>query len=138
MSEDHKLLLRRWFDEVWNQGKVETIHELFCESGIAHGLSKENDQPMIGPDGFKEFHRQFRDAFPDILVTVEDVIVEGDKAVARCKVSANHSGDGLGIAATNKPIEITGMSMVRIKDSQIVESWNNYDFLKLFQQIGAA
>jgi predicted ester cyclase len=62
---------------------------------------------------------------------------KGDKVSARCSVRATHSGDSLGIEATDKPVEFTGITMLRVKDGQIAEAWNNFDFLKLFQQIGA-
>jgi predicted ester cyclase len=68
---------------------------------------------------------------------VEDVIAEGDKVVARCTVRATHTGEGLGFTASLKPIEITGVSISRIENGKIVEGWNHFDFMTLFQQIGA-
>jgi predicted ester cyclase len=70
-------------------------------------------------------------------VDVEDVISEGDMVAARCSVRASHLGEGLGIAASNRPIEISGMSFVRIRDGKIVEGWNNFDFMSLYRQVGA-
>ena len=91
----------------------------------------------IDEAGAKSFHQAFRDSFPDIIVTVEDMIAEGDKVAARCSVRATHTGNSLGYAATNKQIEITGMVLARIENGKIIESWNNFDFLKLRQQIDA-
>ena len=136
MSEDNGTLMRRWFEEVWNKGNAEAIDELFDVDGIVHGLAADAGQPLRGPAGFKEFHKQFRNAFPDIVIAVEDVLVEGDKVAVRCHVTGSHKGEGLGFAATHKPIEISGMSIVRIRNGKIVEGWNNFDFLKLYQQIG--
>lgn len=136
MSEENKALLRRWFDEVWNQGRAEAIDELFAADGVAHGLSDDEANPLKGPAGFKPFHQVFRGAFPDIEVVVEDMIAEADKVVARCSVRGKHAGDHLGIAATNVPVSFDGIAIVRIADGKIVEAWNNFDFLKMNRQVG--
>lgn len=136
MSEENKQILQRWFDEVWNNGRAETIPELFAAEGVAHGLSDGSDQPLIGPDSFLAFHSAFRGAFPDISVTVEDMIAEGDRVVARCSVRGKHQGDTLGFAATEAPVEFTGVAIVRIADGQIVEAWNNFDFRQMYRQLG--
>lgn len=136
MSEDNRALIRRWFEEVWNKGRAEAIDEMFAADGVANGLADENGEPLRGPDGFKAFFYKFRDAFPDIEVIVEDTIAEDDKVAARCVVRATHQGEGLGFAATLKPMEITGIVIVRVKDGQIVEAWNNFDFMSMFQQLG--
>ncbi|HEV2880507.1 MAG TPA: ester cyclase [Pyrinomonadaceae bacterium] len=135
-SEALKVLVRRWFEEVWNKGREEAIDELFAEDGIAYGLADETGAPLRGASGFKPFFRNFRSAFPDIEVVVEDTIAEGDRVAARCTVRATHAGDSLGFAATQKPMEITGMTIVRVRDGQIVEAWNNFDFMGMFQQLG--
>jgi steroid delta-isomerase-like uncharacterized protein len=135
-SEALKVLVRRWFEEVWNKGREEAIDELFAEDGIAYGLADETGAPLRGASGFKPFFRNFRNAFPDIEVVVEDTIAEGDRVAARCTVRATHAGDSLGFAATQKPMEITGMTIVRVRDGQIVEAWNNFDFMGMFQQLG--
>lgn len=131
-------VIHRWFEEVWDKGREEAIDEMFAEEGVAHGLFDENGEELRGPAGFKPFFRKFRDAFPDIRVHVEDCICEGDRAAARCRVSATHAGAGLGVAAINNPVEFTGMCIVRVRDGKIVEAWNNFDFASLNQQIGLA
>lgn len=136
MSDENKALIHRWFAEVWNQGRAEAIDELFAADGIAHGLADETGQPLRGPAAFKSFFHQFRGAFPNIEVIVEDTVAEGDKVAARCTVRGQHTGEGLGMAASNKQIEITGMTMIRVKNGKIVEGWNNFDFMGLFKQIG--
>ena len=134
--EDLKALIRRWFEEVWNKGREEAIEEMFAEDGIAHGLAGETGAALRGPGGFKPFFRSFRGAFPDIEVIVEDTIAEGDKVAARCRLRATHAGDNLGFAATGKPMEITGIAIVRVESGKIVEAWNNFDFMSMFQQLG--
>src|ERR1700687_4006210 len=116
MMKENEALIRRWFEEVWNQGRVEAVDEMFAADGIAHGLSDDSGNPLRGPAGFREFHARFRQAFPDIVVTVEDTIAQDDKIAARCVVRGKHTGDTLGFAATQAPVEITGISISRIKD----------------------
>jgi steroid delta-isomerase-like uncharacterized protein len=134
--EDNKALVRRWFDEVWNKGHADAVARLFAEDGVAHGLSDDPAKPMRGPSGFLPFHGQFRGAFPDIEVVVEDQIAEGDLVATRCSVRGKHTGDHLGFAATHSPVEFTGMTITRIKDGKIVEAWNNFDFMKMYRQLG--
>src|SRR5436309_3121248 len=137
MSEESKALMRRWFEEVWNKGRAEAIPEMFADEGIAHGLSDDPASPLRGPGGFLPFHTQFREAFPNIEVVVEDQIAEGDRVATRCSVRGKHEGDSLGFAATGSLVEFTGVAITRIQDRKIVEAWNNFDFMKMYRQIGA-
>ena len=137
MLEENKALVRRWFDEVWNKGRSEAIDEMFAADGIAHGLSDDPETPLQGPADFKPFHAVFRGAFPNVDIVVEDLVAEGDKVAARCSVRGKHTGDHLGVAASNAAVEFTGITIVRIKDGKIAEAWNNFDFLKMNKQIGA-
>ena len=134
--EANKTLIRRWFEEVWNKGRTDAIAEMFAADGVAHGLSDEPAKTMKGPADFAPFHGIFRGAFPDIEVIVEDTIAEGDRVAARCSVRGRHTGDHLGVAASNAPVQFTGIAIVRIKDGKIVEAWNNFDFLAMNKQIG--
>src|SRR5215210_3414067 len=135
MSDENRALIHRWFEEVWNKGRAEAIDEMFADDGIANGLADEQGAPLRGPSGFKPFFQNFRDAFPDIEVIVEDTVAEGDKIAARCSLRGTHKGEGLGFAATNNPVEFTGITIVRIKDGKIAEAWNNFDFMSMSRQI---
>lgn len=135
--EENKALMRRWFEEVWNKGRSDAIHEIFAEDGVAHGLADDANAPLKGPGGFLPFHAQFREAFPTIEVIVEDQIAEGDRVATRCSVRGTHAGDSLGFAATQAPVEFTGVTITRIKNGKIVEAWNNFDFMKMYKQLGA-
>jgi predicted ester cyclase len=126
--------MRRWFDEVWNNQNEAAIEEMFAEDGIGHELGPE---PIVGPENFKTFHRAFVSAYPDLKVRVEDTVVEGDKIAVRCRVAGSHNGDGIGLAPTNRPVEFTGMVMVRIKDGKIAEAWNEFNFMEMYKQVGA-
>jgi steroid delta-isomerase-like uncharacterized protein len=137
MSEENKALVRRWFEEVWNKGRADAISEMLAEAAVVHGLSEDASQPLRGPAGFLPFHAQFREAFPEMEVIVEDQIAEGDLVATRCSVRGKHGGDSLGFAATGSPVEFTGVAITRIKDGTIVEAWNNFDFMKMYKQLGA-
>jgi steroid delta-isomerase-like uncharacterized protein len=137
ISEQNKALIRRWFEEVWNKGRADAIAELFADDGVAHGLSDDAANPLRGPAGFLPFHAQFREAFPNIEIVVEDQIAEGDMVATRCSVRGKHTGHSLGFAATQAPVEFTGVTITRIKDGKIAEAWNNFDFMKMYKQLGA-
>ena len=136
-ASDNAALVRRWFEEVWNKGRAEAIDEMFDEEGVAHGLADETGEPLRGPGGFKPFFLKFREAFPGTEVTVDDAISEGDKVAARCTVRGRHEGDALGLRATRRPVEFTGMTFARVRGGKIVEAWNNFDFMSMYTQLGA-
>jgi steroid delta-isomerase-like uncharacterized protein len=137
MAEKNDTIAHRWFEEVWNKGREDAIDEMFAEDSIAHGLSDGTGTEPRGPAGFKPFFQGFRSAFPDIQITVEDTVCEADKIVARCRVRATHTGDGLGIPATGKPVDFKGVAIIRVSDGKIVEAWNHFDFIDMYQQIEA-
>ena len=134
MSESNKQFVRQWFEEVWNKGRADAIDEMAAVNCIVHGLGGEDLQ---GSAGFKPFHAAFRDAFPDIVITVDDVIYEGDQVAARWTASGTHRGAGLGFPATNKPMRVTGMTWARVDaNGQLCEGWNSFDQLGMLQQLG--
>ena len=135
-EENAALVIRRWFEEVWNKGREDAIDEMFAEDGVAHGLSDAAGQELRGPGDYKPFFHSLRGAFPDIEVTVEDTVSEGDRVAARCRVRARHAGDTLGFAATGREVEFTGIAIVRVSGGKIVEAWNNFDFMSMFRQLG--
>jgi steroid delta-isomerase-like uncharacterized protein len=136
MSEKNKALIRRWFEEVWNQGRSDVIDELLTDDVVVHGLVDGSGNPVQGIEGFHDFHTQFRGAFPDINVSVEDAISEGDLVVARCRVRGRHTGDHLGFTATNAPVQFDGVAIVRVRDGKIAEAWNHFDFSEMNRQLG--
>jgi predicted ester cyclase len=106
------------------------------KNGIAHGLSDDPSNPIMGPSGYRPFYEVFRQAFPNLMIVVEDMVAEGDKVAARCSVRGKHEGHFMGREATQSPVEITGMTIVRIDNGKIVEAWNNFDFMTLYKQVG--
>jgi len=127
--------MERWFDEVWNKGNEKFIDEMTYHDSIGRGLVHADGTEVTNRTAFKEFYKNFRSAFSDIHIKVEDTVTEGDKHVARCLVTGVHTGEGIGKPPTGKPVKFTGMCMVRLKDGKIIESWNNFDFMTMYKQI---
>ena len=136
MHEGKPHLLKTWFEEVWNKGRESAIDELGAPDMVAHSLLDPTGKPIQGTAKFKEFWRNFRDAFPDIHIDVQEALSDGDKEIVRCVARATHKGAGIGVAATQKPIQFCGVVIARVKDERLVEAWDNWDFLGLYQQLG--
>jgi steroid delta-isomerase-like uncharacterized protein len=134
--EENIVLMRRWFKEVWNEGRVQTIYDLMAENVVAIG----QDQPGVEirrPGDFVALFNRLHGAFPDIKVTVEDTFGADDRVVVRWSAKMTHTGDHLGMPATNKPVRITGITIARIEKGKIVQGWDNWDQLALMQQVSS-
>ena len=136
MPEQKENLLRRWFEEVWNKARLEAVDEMAAPDIVAHGLVDAQGKEIAGTEGFKVFWHQFRDAFPDVWIDVEDEMADGDKVIVRCTVRGTHLGGGMGLKATGKKMAFSGVCIGRIKDGRLAEAWNYFDFLGLYQQLG--
>ncbi len=136
MSSEKVQIMRRWFDQVWNEGNLDAIDELFASDGIAYGLG-EHGRDTRGPAAFKPFVQRLRAAFPDLHITVDDTIEQDDRIAARFSVTMTHSGDDLGFPATGRRAQVKGITFARIQNGQIVEGWNNWDIYGLMQQLQA-
>ena len=136
MSTERVAFMTTWFDEIWNNGRLNAIEELFAEDGVMHGLG-EAGTDVTGPAAFRPFVERLRGAFPDIEVKVESVVDDGEMLAARWVATMTHEGDHLGVPASGKRVSVTGMSMARLRDGKMVEGWNNWDMLSLMQQVDA-
>src|SRR5689334_16634017 len=99
MPNDNKTLVTMWFEEVWNKGRVDAIDDMMAPNCVVHGLGPQAQDIHA----FKQFHAGYRDAFPDIAITVDQTVAEGDLVAVRWSGAATHRGDGLGFRATNLP-----------------------------------
>jgi steroid delta-isomerase-like uncharacterized protein len=127
---------QEWFEQVWNRGAEDAIARLMAPTAQFHGLPTPDGSPVAGPDAFKPFFRQFRQAFPDIRIEILRSVAEGEMVALHCHVTGSHRGDALGIAPSGNRLDIDGMAMARISDGRIVEAWNCFDFLSLYGQVG--
>ena len=129
----NKHLGKRFLEEVWNEGKRETIAELVAADCVVHDAAGD----AVGPEGFYPFYDRMRTAISNVKLVVEDLMEDGDRICVRWSCSATHTGDSLGIPATNKPYVVTGITIMRVRDGQFVEAWQNWDMYAMMQQIGA-
>jgi steroid delta-isomerase-like uncharacterized protein len=134
MSETNKQLMLRWFQQVWNEHNEAAIDEMVHVECLVHNLP-ETGAVLVGPAGFKEVHRNFCGAFPDIHVVIEDVISEGDRVAAHWTATMTHPGDHLGIPPTGKNAVLPGSSFCIVRDGKIAEAWNHIDMGHLFKQL---
>src|SRR5919206_2403869 len=99
MSTENVALVHRWFEEVWNKGRDTAIDEMLAGDAIVHGLGEPGVETR-GPAAFKPFFARIRGAFPDIQITVEQTVAEGDWVASRWTARMTHRGDDLGVPAT--------------------------------------
>jgi len=128
-------LIRKWFEEVWNQGREETIDAMCSKKAIGQGQA-QHGADIHGPEEFKVLWRRIRSAFSNIHVEIHETIEQGDKGVARWTIAMTHTAPFLGIAPAKKRVSVNGISIQRFVDGQIVEAWDSWDQLSLLVQLG--
>jgi steroid delta-isomerase-like uncharacterized protein len=116
--------------------ELETAEEIYAPDYVGHDPS--NPQDVRGLEAAKQAAADYRRAFPDLRVTVEDLIAEGDKVAARLRFRGTHLGEMDGIAPTGKRVECTGIVISRIEGGRIAEDWANFDDLGMMRQLGLA
>jgi steroid delta-isomerase-like uncharacterized protein len=132
MAVENVVLARRWFEEVWNQRRTETIDELLTDESISYSESG----PLRGKQEFKErAHAVFLSAFPDLRVNVEGTVAEGDEVVVRWSVRGTHLGDGLGFPATGREVSVRGMTWIRYRHGKMIEGWDCWNQAGLIQSL---
>lgn len=134
MSVHNKEIVRRVVEELWNQGKLEIIDEVY------HPDYKQLDpgNPLVTDlDSFRAYVEMLRNSFPDLHVDVDDMIAEGDAVAKLWTLHATFTTDFLGIPANNEPISVSGITVYRLSDDKIKECVWGYDNLSLMQQMGA-
>ena len=120
MSHENCTLVRRFFEEVWNQRRSETIEELVGGESVCHA----DGGPLRGPQEFRE--RQFAPllaAFPDVHVEIDAMVAQDDHVVVRWTAKGVHTGDGLGFPATHEPASFRGISWIQCRDGRLLEGW---------------
>jgi predicted ester cyclase len=109
---ENKTLIHRYIDEAWNKGAVDILDELYDPSFIG-GYG--------GIPGFKTAITSYRTSFPDLHFSIDDVVAEGESIAFRWTARGTHQADFAGIAATGKPITVTGITILRIVDGKIID-----------------
>jgi predicted SnoaL-like aldol condensation-catalyzing enzyme len=122
--EQNKRLLLRWLDELWNQGRRETITELFARDGILHS----GERHSRGPADFLHVYDILQGQFSNFSIKPVVTLAEGDLVSAHWAISCTH-------IATRTPVHATGITIARVKDGQFIEAWQNWDALGLSRQM---
>jgi len=134
MSEANKEVVRRYSDDFWGRGDADLADELFSAEFVDHNPAAPGLPP--GPEGQRQVLAAYRSAFPDLAVTTEEIIGEGDRVVLRWSARATHQGELLGIPPTGKQVTLSGIDILRIEDGKIAERWAEDSSLRLLQQLG--
>jgi serine phosphatase RsbU (regulator of sigma subunit) len=129
---ENKASFRRYLEEAWNQSNLEVVDEIF-DRYISH--QPDGSVHERGPEDVKRFVGEFRSAFPDLHLIIEEQIAEGDKVVSRGTIRGTHQGEFRSMAPTGEEMEIPGMAVFRFsEEGKVVESWDSYDQLSLMRQ----
>jgi len=135
MATDNIALMKRFVEEVWNNGNMSVADELSSTTTIFRDpIVKE----LKSLDAFKRHVQELRTGFPDLRVTLEDIASSGDKVYARWTVTGTQKGPYMGSPGTNRRSVVQGMSCNRLQGGKIVETWMSYDVLGMVQQLGIA
>lgn len=135
MSAENKALSKRLLDEAFNAGNLAVMDEILADGFVNYDAALP--EPGIGIDAAKASVTGYRDAFPDLKITIEEQIAEGGSVTTRWTARGTHQGELMGIPATGKQATVTGITIDRIANGRITESRTNWDALGLLQQIGA-
>jgi len=132
IEAQNKEIVHRFLEEVWNQGKLDAVDDIVTNDIIIHVAGRD----IKGIENFKKFILGYRNAFPDIKFTIEELIAQGDKVAERFTVRGTHQGELQGIPPTGKQIKITSIDIARYVDGKMVERWGQPDFLGMMMQLG--
>ena len=134
MSAETKATARRFLEEAFNSGNLDVVDELVAPEFVNHDAALP--EPTVGIEAAKASITGYRDAFPDLRLTVEQQLADGELVATRWSARGTHQGELMGMAATGKQATVTGITIDRIVDGRFVESWTNWDTLGLMQQLG--
>lgn len=138
-SEGNSAISRRLLEETFNGGNLALADEFIAPDAINHDPATPAElRALRGPEQYKRTVSMYRSAFPDVKMTVDDVIAEGDKVVLRWHAEGTHRGELAGLAPTGGPVSVTGISIDWWQDGKVVEAWVEWDNLGLARQLGAA
>jgi steroid delta-isomerase-like uncharacterized protein len=134
--DEHKAVVRRFYEEVWQRGNLAVAEEVFAPDYVRHDLRPTTAVP--GPEGQKQIAAAFRAAFDDLRFEVEIVIGEGSYVAARWTASGTHTGRWGDVEATGRPVTLSAVNIFRFEQGLVAEIWNHRDDLGLREQLGAA
>ena len=135
-NEGNKALVQKWVDQVLNTRDISDqspAYQLVATDFVGHFPGQP---PIQGLEAYRQFGSLYFTAFPDLQITPEDLIAEGDKVTMRYDWRATHQSELMGIPATGKKVRTSGISILRIAHGKIAEQWDSFDNLGMLQQLG--
>ncbi len=136
-TEANKELVRRWYKDAFEKGDLAVVDEIFAPNYLNHDTSAPPPGWPRGPQGARVVIQTYRSAFPDVHYTIDQQVAEGDKVVTYWTADGTNTGSLMGMPPSGKHIRISGISIERIENGKIAETWVNFDLLGLLQQVGA-
>jgi steroid delta-isomerase-like uncharacterized protein len=134
--KENKAVVCRYFEEAWNRQNLDVVDEIIAPNLLDHEV--DGSEQRSGPEDVKSYLAgYYLKVLPDVHITVEFQVAEGDMVLTYVTVRGTHREELLGVPATGKQIEVTGMSVDRIEGGKIVEGWVSWDQLGLLKQLGA-
>jgi serine phosphatase RsbU (regulator of sigma subunit) len=131
-EEQNKAIFRRYVEEVFNQGSLHVADEIF-DRYVSH--QPDGSTLERGPEDVKRFVGEFRSAFPDLRISAEDQIADGDKVVNRITFRGTHQREFRGMVPTGKEVEVKGITIFRFSpEGKVVESWDSHNQMSLIRQ----
>jgi steroid delta-isomerase-like uncharacterized protein len=129
-AEQHKALIRRWVEDGWNKGDLDSADAIYADTYIGYGID------VSGREGLKQFVAMFRAAFPDLHFSIQDMLAEGSKVAWRYTLHGTQHGEFQGIPPTGKPVKVTGIVISRFDNGMWAEDWVEADRVGMLQQLG--
>lgn len=136
--QDNKDLVRRFFEEIFNQGNLTVADELVAPDAIDHAPDLFPGQAPIGPERLTQLVAWYRAGFPDARWDLEGLLAERDKVVCRATFHGTHQGEFAGIPPTGNKVDVLEMRAFRIADGKIAESWGRAETFGMRHQLGVA
>ena len=135
MTQDHKTVIQRLFDEVWNKNELSFVDQVYGPNYVAHVAGAPRD--IQGPEQFKQFVALHGVLTSELHFYVEEQIAEGNSVATRWTATTVPAAGLVGTPTDSHEVEVTGISIHRFADGKIVESWDNWDALTMYQAFGA-
>jgi predicted ester cyclase len=132
--QDNKARTREFYEKVLNAHDFAALGDYVRDDFVDH-----NPPPGVGSgvEGVKQTFEMFTAAFPDLRFRIDEMYADGDKVISRLTCTGTHKGEFMGVAPTGKPVEMSGIDIIKVVDGKAVERWGQFDDLGMMQQIGA-
>jgi steroid delta-isomerase-like uncharacterized protein len=134
MSVDNKAIVRSLYEEVWNKRRLELVDEIISPSHALHDPNLSGS--AVGPEAYKQQVTRFITGFPDLHFTIEDIVGGKEKLAVAWTISGTHTGEFMGIPATNKKVSVDGITISHLVNAKIMDSYISWDAWGMMQQLG--